>query len=265
MADVLLSALYRYPVKSCRGASLETAALDRYGIAGDRHWMLVDAATGKFVTQRQQARMALIDTQWHGDTLGLSAHGAGGVEVTSGLGEPRMVEVWGDVVQALDAGDEAAAWLSDHLGLAVRLVECGPGHRRPVDPEYDRIGAETGFSDGFPLLLLSEASLADLNGRMAAPVSMIRFRPNLVVAGCAPYAEDGWKRLRIGEVELHVVKPCSRCPIPTIDPQTAARGREPMATLLKYRREGQKTYFGQNVIHAGPGELRIGMAVEVLE
>ncbi|WP_409992711.1 MOSC domain-containing protein [Plasticicumulans sp.] len=265
MTDVLLSALYRYPVKSCRGARLDAAMLDRYGIAGDRHWMLVEAASGRFVTQRQHARMALIDTQWHGDTLGLSVAGAGGVEVTSGIGEPRTVEVWGEVVQALDAGDEAAAWLSEYLGLAVRLVECGPAHRRPVDPAYDRIGAETGFSDGFPLLLISEASLADLNSRMERPVEMIRFRPNLVVSGCAPFAEDGWKRLRIGGIELHVVKPCSRCPIPTIDPATAARGREPMATLLKYRREGQKTYFGQNLIHAGPGELQAGMRVEVLE
>ncbi|TCO83366.1 hypothetical protein EV699_10264 [Plasticicumulans lactativorans] len=264
MSALRIEALFRYPVKSCRGQPLTVADLDRYGIEDDRRWMVVDAQ-GRFLTQRQLPRMCLIEPLLAAATLTLVAPGLEPLTVPrGGEGPLREVQVWGDTVRASDAGDDAADWLTEVLDVPARLVELGPGHRRPVDPAYDVGGAEAAFSDGFPLLLIGSASLDGLNARLSAPIGMIRFRPNLVVGGAEAHAEDGWRRLRAGGIELHVVKPCTRCAIPTIDPATGERGREPMATLLKYRRDGAHVIFGQNVIHAGPGRLRVGDAVEVL-
>ena len=139
------------------------------------------------------------------------------------------------------------------------------GAIRAVDPDYARPADQVGFADGFPFLLISQASLDHLNRRLAAPLPMLRFRPNLVVSGCEPYAEDGWRHLRIGDLEFRVAKPCSRCIIPTIDPTTAQRSAEPLRTLRGYRRRDNKVYFGQNLIHDALGRLEVGMPVEVLE
>mgnify|MGYP001828911861 CR=1 FL=1 len=136
---------------------------------------------------------------------------------------------------------------------------------RRVDPAFSRATDQVGFADGFPFLLISQASLDDLNRRLAQPVAMLRFRPNLVVAGCEAFAEDGWRRIRVGELEFRVAKPCSRCIIPTIDPSTGQRGVEPLRTLNSYRRRGNKVYFGQNLVHESAGRLAVGMPVEVLE
>jgi uncharacterized protein YcbX len=137
---------------------------------------------------------------------------------------------------------------------------------RRLDLDYARPQDQTGFADGFPFLLISEASLADLNRRIGRTLPMQRFRPNLVVRGCAPYAEDHWRRIRIGGVGFRLVKPCSRCIIPSIDPATGERdGSEPLATLSRYRQTGNKVYFGQNLIHDGPGRLAVGDRVVVLE
>jgi uncharacterized protein YcbX len=135
---------------------------------------------------------------------------------------------------------------------------------RAVDPRYAQPGDRTAFSDGFPLLLISQASLDDLNGRLDTPISMLRFRPNLVVQGCAAFAEDHWKEMRIGDLRFRIVKPCSRCIIPSIDPATGERGLEPLRTLASYRKRGDKIYFGQNVIADGQGEIRVGMTVELM-
>jgi hypothetical protein len=180
--------------------------------------------------------------------------------------EGRMeVVVWGDAVQASPAGADADAWLSGFLGLPCRLV-CFPDDAvRSVDPGFARPSDQVGFADGFPFLLISQASLDDLNGRVDEAVSMLRFRPNLVVDGCDAYAEDDWRRIRIGDIEFRVAKPCSRCVIPTIDPATGLRGQEPLRTLMSYRRRDNKVYFGQNLIHDGFGRLAVGMPLEVLE
>lgn len=260
-----LTQLWRFPVKSLAGARHDRFTVGPRGPAGDRHWMVVDA-DGRFVSQRQIPRMALLHADL--DTQGLTLNVADGAVLRVSpvaAGEPVTVQVWGDTVAALAPDPAADAWLSEQLGRACRLV-CQPddGVRR-VDPAYAAPEDQVDFADGFPFLLVSQASLDDLNARLAEPVDMRRFRPNLVVDGCEPFEEDRWRRIRIGDISFRVVKPCSRCPIPAIDPDSGEKGVEPLATLNSYRRRDSKVYFGQNLIHDGGGELAEGMTVEVLE
>lgn len=266
MAEKILSGIYFYPVKSLRGIGLQRAPLGQRGIDYDRHWMLVDEA-GAFLTQRQIPRMALISTQLMPGGLRLCAPAMPDLELAPGSAADSAlaVRVWDDLCQARLAGGAADRWLSDFLGLSCRLVYLPHDSRRPVDPAYARGGEETAFSDGFPLMLISQASLDDLNARLPAPLPMLRFRPNLVVDGCTPYAEDSWRRIRIGDIALQLVKPCSRCAITTVDADTGEKGAEPLRTLSGYRKRGNKVYLGQNLLHEAKGELRLGMPVEILE
>lgn len=265
-----LSGLYRYPLKSGRGEVLQRSAVDGLGLNGDRRWMVVDAQSGRFITQRLLPQMSQISALYdeRGGLL-LSAPGCEPLSVP--LPEPeqnlRGVTVWSDSLQVPDAGDAAADWLSALLGKSYRLVQVPEQRARQVDTGYAQPGDQVAFADGFPLLLIGQASLDDLSQRLGRPLSMLRFRPNLVITGSEAFAEDSWKRIRIGEVEFEVAKGCSRCILITVDPQTGERGsdREPLATLRTYReREGQ-VYFGQNLLPRGIGELQVGMAVEVLE
>ena len=265
-----LSALYRYPLKSARGESLTHSPLEALGLRGDRRWMLVEPESGRFLTQRLLPQMSQLSALYNADGgLSLSAPGFGSLEVA--LPQPdqdlRGVTVWRDSLRVPDAGDAAAAWLSDLLGKTCRLVQVPEGRTRQVDTAYAQPGDRVAFADGFPLLLIGQASLDDLSQRVGQPLSMLRFRPNLVVTGSEAYAEDGWKRIRIGEVEFEVAKGCSRCILTTIDPQSGERNaqREPLATLKTYRERDGDVYFGQNLLPRGVGELQVGMTVEVLE
>ncbi len=266
MSKLILNGLYRYPVKSLRGAGLAAAVLDARGIRYDRHWMLVDA-DGHFLSQRELPRMTLVRTLMMYDHLTLQAPDMEDMILPPehAADDVFKVKVWDDECLARCVGKDADEWLSGFLQTECRLVYLPADQLRQVDPTYAKEGDQTGFTDGFPLLLISDASLRDLNSRMSEPLPMERFRPNLVVAGCEPYAEDQWKRIRIGEIEFNVVKPCSRCAITTVNPDTAQTGTEPLKTLSGYRRQGNKVYFGQNLIHTGIGELKLGMDVEVIE
>ena len=261
-----LTGLYRYPVKSLRGESLLRMQVGPRGPELDRHWMVVNEK-GRFLTQRELPRMVLIRPHLFDGGLRLSAPGMPDLEAApGGDAEPLEVQVWNDRCRARPVSAEADRWLSDFLGIPCRLVEFAEEEHRKVDPDYAEPGDETAFSDGFPFLLISRASLDDLNRRMGRALPMERFRPNLVVEGCEPYAEDTWKRIRIGDLTFRVVKPCSRCVIPTVNPETGEReGNEPLKTLMTYRKEGNKVFFGQNLIHDGTGVLEVGMPVEVLE
>jgi len=261
-----LSEIWVYPVKSCGGIALDRAAIGPRGIRWDRHWMVVDPA-GRFLTQRQLPVMATIATGLTADSLVLQAPGAAPLELPLLLAtQPVAVSVWNDTVTAAAVSAAADRWLSARLGTPCRLVRFPDSARRAVDPAYGQPGDETAFADGFPLLLIGQSSLDDLNRRLPSPVTMRRFRPNLVVSGAAPHAEDGWRRIRIGPVQLRVVKPCSRCAITTVDPDGGRRdGLEPLQTLGTYRRRDGKVYFGQNLIPDRPGELGVGDPVEVLE
>ena len=274
-----LTALYLYPVKSCRGLAVTSAAVDAHGLAGDRRFLVVDAG-GRFLTQRAHPRMALIATTLTSDALTLSSpqHGSVSIPLASNLRPqacaPRSVVVWKDTVTADDCGDGPAAWLGDFLGLPCRLVHAGAAYSRPLParkippPLAHSLSPahEVSFADGFPFLVIAEESLADLNTRLDAPLPMNRFRPNLVVAGAAPYAEDTWGRFRIGDVVFHGATRCGRCVIITTDQFTAARGPEPLRTLATYRRDaGGDVMFGRNLVHeTKTGRLAVGNAVELL-
>mgnify|MGYP003451898279 FL=1 len=264
-----LSALYRFPLKSGRGEVLEQARVDSLGLCGDRRWMVVDSSSGRFLTQRLLPAMTQLVARWQGDDLALNAPGMPELLVALPGTDTalRCVSVWSDNLSVPDAGDAAARWLSDCLQRDCRLVQVPAQHARQVDPLYARPGEQVGFADGFPLLLIGQASLDDLSRRVGRPLEMLRFRPNLVVSGSSPYAEDSWRRIRIGELELRVVKGCSRCIMTTLDPATGERSvdREPLQTLKTFRERDGEVYFGQNLIAEGCGELRLGMPVEVLE
>ena len=264
MAEKRLASLYRYPVKSLRGQEFVRLDMGPRGFVGDRQWMVVDAS-GRFLTQRQQARMSLIDAEIDakGD-LWLRADGMSPISPRANAGGRRQVKVWSDDVAGECVDPSTDAWLSEFLGTPCQLVRFPDDTVRPVDPKFANARDQVGYADGFPFLLISEASLDELNTRLQQPVDMIRFRPNLVVSGCEPFEEDSWRRIRIGPVEFRVVKPCSRCIVPTIDPGTGERGREPLATLMTYRRRDNKVYFGQNLVHDNHGRLEQGMPVEVL-
>jgi len=264
MAEKRLAALYRYPVKSLRGQEFARLEVGLRGFVGDRQWMVVDA-NGRFLTQRQQARMSLVGAEIDADgDLWLRADGMSPISPRTDAGGRRQVTVWSDDVAGECVDPATDAWLSEFLDTPCHLVRFPDDTVRPVDPQFANAQDQVGFADGFPFLLISEASLADLNSRLQQPVEMIRFRPNLVLSGCEPYEEDSWRRIRIGPVEFRVAKPCSRCIVPTIDPATGERGREPLATLMTYRRRDNKVYFGQNLVHDNAATLEQGMHVEVL-
>lgn len=249
---------------------MHEATLDALGVKGDRRWMVVDTQTGRFLTQRLLAQMTQLQARWLGEThLQLSAPGMQVLQVAvpNEQAPLRAVTIWRDSLAVPDAGDEAAQWLSHWLGRACRLVQVSEPRARQVDTAYAQVGDKVAFADGFPLLLIGQASLDDLSARVGRALPMLRFRPNLVVSGSEPYAEDSWKRIRIGDIEFRVVKGCSRCIMTTLDPQTGERSadREPLATLKTYREREGEVYFGQNLIACGEGQLRLDMPVRVLE
>lgn len=258
--------MYVYPVKSCGGVAVETAQVVERGLEHDRRWMLVDES-GTFMSQREYPRMALIRVQIERDHLTINAPEMPALYVPLFGGGQGLVlaRVWNDVVEVSPVGDEADRWFSEFLGVRCRMVHLPEESVRPVDPEYSRPGDHTGLADGFPFLILSEASLEDLNGRLAEPLPMNRFRPNLVVTGCESFVEDGWLTFRIGKLTLRAVKPCARCVITTTDQATAEVGKEPLRTLATFRKSGSKVLFGQNLVHDTTGSLSIGDAVEVIE
>jgi len=261
-----VSALHLYPVKSLRGIAVESMLLDSLGPVGDRRFMIVDA-DGRFLTQRTEPRLALIETELTASALVLRnpAHGSAAVGLHD-EGAPILATVWRDQVTATDCGVEIATWLSDFLRQPCRLVRVGRDYQRPVKPSQAQPGDVVSFADAYPLLVISEGSLNDLNDRLQEageePVPMNRFRPNLVIRDCPPFAEDGWPRIRIGDVTLRSAGPCARCIVTTTDQTTGERHREPLRTLATYRRdpaEPSKINFGQNLIHeTKSGTLRVG-------
>lgn len=249
---ISIASLHVYPVKSCRGIERSQATLTEAGLEHDREWMVV-TPEGRFLTQREEPRLALVETDVDDMRLRLSSAGQGAVEVPLGLrGEPRNVVVWRHACVAHDQGEAPARWLSDALGQAVRLVRFDPAHRRLSDRAFT--GATPGYSrfaDGYAVLVLSLASLEDLNRRLPAPLPMNRFRPNLVLDGLEAYGEDTIHELRADDLVLRLVKACTRCTITTTDQATAARDpEEPLRTLRNYRWDAalHGVAFGQNAI-----------------
>ncbi len=284
--SIRITQLWCYPLKSGAGVRLEQALLTAAGLDGDRSWMVTTPA-GRFLTQREVPRLALVRPALRDDMLVLQAHvptGPASPDPHPPDAEPRLpdlrvplrgdgprveVQVWKDTCIGIDAGDEAAAWLGQLLQRDCRLVRFDPAQRRLSSRQWTgAIEAENLFSDGFPVLVISEASLEDLNSRLERPLPMNRFRPNIVIAGVDPYDEDRIDELRDGPLRLKIVKPCTRCKITTTNQDTAeVEGDEPLRTLKSYRYDPtlKGVLFGQNaVILAGAGSLvRRGQPLQV--
>ncbi len=258
-----VASLHVYPVKSLRGLAVDAAAVTDLGLALDRRWMLVDE-TGKFMSQRAHPRMALISTHLSDEYLTVAAPDMPDLRLPLRQEHENLIDVnvWGDTNKGALVGEEADLWFGKFLKLRCRLVRKPDDDPRPVDSHYARNGDQVGFADGFAFLLISEASLEDLNGRLDDPLPMNRFRPNFVVGGCEPYAEDGWGHLRIGDVSFRVAEACPRCAITTVDQRTGIRGKEPLRTLATYRKFDGEVFFGRNLIHDALGTVRVGDPVE---
>lgn len=278
MSTSVLSSVHFYPVKSMAGCAPGEAAVEPWGLAGDRRWLVVDP-DHRMITQRQEPRLALAAAEpLPGGGVRLTAPGAEPLEVAvptpaEGPDGTVVAEIFRDKVEAVPAGGAAEAWLTAFLGTGARLVHMDdPARRRPIDPDYARPGETVSFADGYPLLVTTTASLRELNSLIArgdraaeGPLPMNRFRPNMVVDGTAPWAEDEWRRVRIGEVTFRAVKPSARCVVTTTDQRTAERGKEPLRSLARHHRVGGKAVFGKNLIPEHTGTVRVGDPVEILD
>ncbi|OAI42110.1 hypothetical protein AYO41_01125 [Verrucomicrobia bacterium SCGC AG-212-E04] len=252
---------------------MDETAFDSFGLANDRRFMIVDAARN-FQTQRSDAHIALIEARFEDGSLVLQV--AGAREFRLPLDAPsegeRPITVWRDTVPAADMGNGVAAWLSAVLGRPSRLVRADANFARRLPAARIPAGSTEVFSevpvafvDAFPILVISEASLADLNSRLEASLPMNRFRPNIVLRGAEPHEEDRWKIVRVGEMEFRAGGDCGRCIVTTTDQSTGERGPEPLQTLGKYRRDDRGAItFGQYWLHRGAGTIRVGDAVEIV-
>ncbi|WP_207429687.1 MOSC domain-containing protein [Pedobacter sp. SYSU D00535] len=259
--------IYTYPVKSLGGIKTDSALALEKGFQFDRRWMLVDL-DGKFLSQRTEHQLALFQTQiTEGGLLvthKLDFENGVTIPFSTTLQNSLEVSVWDDTVEALALSEEIDDWFSSYLKKPCRLVFFPEGYERAVSPKYADHGENVSFADAFPYLLISQASLDDLNQKLDKPVPMNRFRPNLVVAGVEPFSEDIWKEIQIGEVRFKVAKPCARCVLTTVDQETGIKGREPLATLARYRTVDKKVLFGQNLLALNEGRINAGDPVRII-
>lgn len=269
MSHAVITGLWVYPIKSCAGVALSSAELTSTGLPNDRRWMLV-TPKGRFISQREHGRLALVTPLLRGNGMHIDAPGMPTLEIT-GTARARLqqVTVWQDQCQAYDEGDDAAEWFSQYLAQPVRLVRFADEQHRPSSSDWTgEVQALNQFSDGFPLLVISNASLHDLNSRLQTALPMNRFRPNLTIDGLPAYGEDAVDELRSDDARIRIVKPCTRCKITTTEQTTGVSdGAEPITTLRSYRYDARLrgVTFGQNaVIVAGLGtQLRVGQALQV--
>lgn len=260
-----LSQIIIYPIKSLAGISVNQWPLVKTGLLYDRCWMLVDAQ-GEFLSQRRLAKMALIQTQIKDDHLWLHAQGHEPISMplTPPNGELIDIKVWEYAGQGQTVSEALDKWFSQVLEHPCRLVYHPDNQIRPVDPDYAFNTDQTAYSDGFPLLIASDASLAELNQKSGLNIDMRRFRTNLVVTDCSAFAEDRWRKIRINAINFRLPKPCSRCAIPGIDPDSGESQKAVLAALADWRKHNNKVYFGQNLIHDSTGTISVGDAIEIL-
>jgi len=264
-----LSEINIYPVKSLKGISLNEAVVEGRGLRHDRRWMLVDEKN-QFLTQREFPVMARIGIEFDGDRFTASIDDRSiEVPMSPSTDEYHTAKIWNSTVRSQYYPAEIDKWFSESLGINCRLVAMPEGAHRAVSPFYAirQFKDAVSYADGYPFMILSEASLQDLNSRLSEPVPMNRFRPNFVVSGAEPFAEDKWKIILIGSTVFHVVKPSERCVLTTVDQEKGEKtGKEPLRTLSIFRSYKGKVLFGQNLIaeNAG-GVVKVGQALEVLE
>jgi uncharacterized protein YcbX len=258
-----VSELWIYPVKSLGGLKVTESAVLPKGLQYDRRWMLVDT-NGRFLTQREWPQLALFSINAGNNGLAVT-FGSKEIELPyNSHGSRLQAIIWNDEVEVLQVSDAHNRWFSEALDTECGLVFFPEKSTRAVDPDYGRAGDQTSLSDGYPVLVIGQSSLDDLNSRLVAPVPMNRFRPNMVISGSLPFEEDQWRQFTIGNLAFEGVKPCARCVMTTIDQQTGLAGKEPLATLSGYRKVGNKVLFGQNVIPRQSGTVRVGDVVRVV-
>jgi uncharacterized protein len=262
--DGIISEIWVYPVKSLGGFRSKRAWAAEKGFRHDRRWMLVDAEK-KFITQREMPAMTQFQTAIEDQSLIISNR-TDGTSVTLSAqpltGEAVTVAIWNDTVEAIIPDLSVNQWFSHFLGSPCQLVYMPESTVRQTDPRFSTPTDQVSFADGFPYLIISEGSLANLNEKLEKAVPMNRFRPNLVLSGVSPFEEDRHAEMNAGDLKFRLVKPCARCPIPTTDQLTGERGPEPLRTLATFRRQNEKVVFGQNALVNEPGWLKEGTAIQ---
>jgi uncharacterized protein YcbX len=255
----ILSEIWIYPIKSLGGIRLTSARVFEKGLEHDRRWMLVDEHN-QFMTQRICHKMSLLKQSI--TVSAIAVHfGSQSIQIPFDhpiMEEPIQTKVWDDAVTVFEISKVYSQWFSDQLGLKCKLVSFPEFGSRPIDAKYKLKDEHVSLADGYPLLIIGQASLDDLNSRLQEPVPMNRFRPNLVFTGGLPYEEESWRNFAVGTNRLVGVKPCARCIVTTIDQATGEKGREPLLTLSKYRKQGEKILFGQNVIPVDYNQIHEG-------
>ncbi len=257
-----ISALYYYPVKSLGGIQANSLEIDDFGFKNDRRFMLVDD-NNKFVSQRTMPVLNLLQSSLISDVLSIFGDDFGQIDLElDAFGSSQKVMVWSDEVDADLLSSTHTRALSEYLGQSVRLAYIPQDSFRQVDREFFAHDQRVSFADGYPFLLTNESSLTDLNNRLAEPVTMARFRPNIVVSGTSAFEEDKWVDFELGGINFKAVKPCSRCVMTTVE--NGVRSKEPLRELSKYRRNDFGICFGQNLVHLGKGKLSTGDKLRLL-
>lgn len=260
---MVVTGLYIYPIKSLKGISVQATKLSATGFEHDRRWMLVDTQN-RFISQREHPELCLFNVQPNDEGFLISLNRVS-FSIPHRLqdGPRRVVRIWDDEVVSVEF-NEGSEWFSQQLGTAVALVYLPDDALRHVDTQYAHHGEVVSFADGFPVLCIGEASISLLQSKVAEPMLIERFRPNLVFSGGTPHCEDTWKEVQIGSVLMVGAKPCGRCQITTLDPHTGKAGKEPLRTLATYRQWNQKILFGENMLIPSAGYVQVGDVIEVL-
>lgn len=249
-----LSQIWVYPIKSLPGFRVAQARVLGKGLEGDRRFMLIDSE-GRFVTLREHPELCFFSVQQQADGIVVAhRHFPGTVRLTAPeAGDPIKARIWNDDVTVVEPNKEISQWFSDALQTNYRLVYFPEVNPRQVDPQYSDGSHHVSLSDGYPYLVVSTASVADIASKSGQDIEIQRFRPNFVVKGCTPYEEDSWRKFGLGTARFEGVKPCARCVVPTVNPITAERGVEPLRALNTFRKQNGKVYFGQNVLALSSG------------
>ncbi len=264
-----VSQLFIYPIKSLHGIAIQSTTITDRGLQYDRRFLLIDE-NNRFLTQREFPKMALLQTAIEEDHLLIFERDSFEEKLILPLrpeptSENILVKIWDDDCEAQLVSEEVDKWFSEKLNLHCRLVYMPDATKRKVDTKYAFNNYITSFSDGYPVLIIGQSSLDDLNSRLAEPLPMNRFRPNIVFTGAAAYEEDGMEHFQIHGLDFYGVKPSARCVVTTIHQQTAISGKEPLKTLATYRSKNNKVYFGQNVLTKGEGKINVGDKIEIIK
>jgi uncharacterized protein len=265
---VKLSDIYIFPVKSLGGVRMHQSYVLNPGLEYDRRWMLVDP-DGNFISQRTHPNMAMLSIEWNSGEFRildkLNPNDNIALPIIPTYTKLKKVKVWDDTIIAPLVDPAISKWIQKKIQFPCELVHMPESVTRPIDEKYATSDESVSFADAMPYMLISHASLDDLNSRLGHPVQMDRFRPNLVVSGTAPFEEDSWDIIQIGTVPFKIVKPCARCVMITVDQETGKVGKEPLTTLSTYRKAGNKIFFGQNLIPLGKGLIRQNEVVKVVK